>query len=82
MPTVEATSKPAESSAKTAGAKARSKKARHGEVDDPFEPGASADKQKKVKEVVRPPDLFHRSNTGRPASPLQPKVKRTIIKEL
>jgi hypothetical protein len=79
---VEAASKPAESPAKTAGAKARSKKARHGEVDDPFETGASADKQKKVKESAPPPDLFHRNNTGRPSSPLPPKVKRTIIKEL
>jgi serine/threonine-protein kinase len=82
VPTVEAASKPAESPAKTAGAKARSKKARHGEVDDPFETGASADKQKKVKESAPPPDLFHRNNTGRPSSPLPPKVKRTIIKEL
>jgi len=82
LPPTEATVKPADSPAKTAS-KARSKKTRHGEVDDPFESGASVDKQKKVKETAPPPDLFlHRNDTGRPAKPVQPKVNRTIIKEL
>jgi serine/threonine-protein kinase len=82
VPPVEATPKPAESAAKTTGAKARSKKTQYGEGVDPFESGASADKHKKVKGSTQPPDLFHRNDTGRPASPLQPKAKRTIIKEL
>jgi serine/threonine protein kinase len=82
VPSDEATSKLAGSPAKAAGAKVRSKKTRHGGVDDPFEAGAFAGKQQKVKESAPSSDSLHRNDTVRPASPLQTKVKRTIIKEL
>jgi serine/threonine protein kinase len=78
MPPVEAAPKSADSPAKTVAAKARVKKGRHGESEDPFEIVTTADKQKKGNSVAQPP----RNDTGRPASPLQPKVNRTIIKEL
>jgi serine/threonine protein kinase len=82
VPPVEVTAKLADSPAKTAGAKSKSKRTQIGEAQDPFEPKASADKSKGVKGIAQPPDLFHRKDTGGAASPLQPKVKRTIIKEL
>jgi serine/threonine-protein kinase len=74
--------KPAEAPTKIASGKSRSKKTQSGEVEDPFEPAATGNKQKKGKAPAPSPDLFHRNDTVRPASPLQPKVKRTIIKEL
>jgi serine/threonine-protein kinase len=81
LPPPGVTAKATESPAKTTGGKSRSKRLQLGDAEDPFEPGASSDKQKKAK-APPPPDLFHRTDTGRPASPLQSPVKRTIIKEL
>jgi hypothetical protein len=82
VPPVEATPKPADSPARTAGVKSKSKRTKVGAAQDPFEAGGAADKQKKVKGIAPAPDLFHKNDTGRPASPPQPKVNRTIIKEL
>ncbi len=72
----------AETPTRVTGGRSRSKKARIGEAEDPFEPGAAADKHKKGKEPVPPSEMLHRHDAGRPARPLQPTVKRTIIKEL
>jgi len=77
-----AAAKATESPARTTGGKSRSKKLQLGEAEDPFEPGASSNKLKKGKAPSPRPDLFYRNDTGQPGSPLQPKVKRTIIKEL
>jgi hypothetical protein len=82
VPPAEGTSKPTDSPAKSAGGKARSRKPQRGEAGDPFETPASADKRGKVRGFAPQPDLFRRNNPGKPASPLQPKAKRTIIKEL
>lgn len=82
VPPAEATSKSTGSPAKSAGGKARSGKPQRGGAGDPFETGASADKQRKAKGFAPQPGLFRRNDTGKPASPLQPKAKRTIIKEL
>jgi serine/threonine-protein kinase len=78
----ESSTKAGESSVKPTGSKAKSKKPRLGESQDPFESGAYSDKQKnKEKAPSLPPDLFHRNDTS-PASPLKSQVKRTIIKDL
>jgi serine/threonine protein kinase len=82
LPPPVVTAKATESSAKTPGGKSRSKKLQLGEAEDPFEPGASSDKQKKGKAALTAPDSFHRRDVVRPVSPLQSTAKRTIIKEL
>jgi hypothetical protein len=85
VPPAEVASKPTDSPAKSAGGKARSRKPQRGEAGDPFETRetrSSADKQGKARGFAPQPDLFRRNDTGKPASPLQPKAKRTIIKEL
>ena len=82
LPLPAVTAKASDAPAKTPGGKSRSKKLQLGEAEDPFEPGASSDRQKKGKTPLPPPDLFHRNDTVQPARPLQPNVKRTIIKEL
>jgi hypothetical protein len=77
------TAKASESSMKPTGSRAKSKKLQLGKAEDPFETAASSDKQKKKEKAPSPPpDLFHRNDTGGPASPLKSQVKRTIIKEL
>ena len=70
-----------DSALKPAGGKPKSKKAQLHEVEDPFEASGAADKQKREK-VPPPPDLLRRNGTGQPANPPQPKVKRSIIREL
>jgi hypothetical protein len=77
-----AVSKPTESFGKSAVSRPKPRKAQLGEAEDPFEPGASGGKLKNGKAATPPPDLFHRNDTGRTTGPPQPKVKRTIIKEL
>ena len=68
--------------AKATGGKSKSKRLHIGRVEDPFEPSVSSDKQKNVKAVSPPPPLLHRNDTRQPASPLEPRINRTIIKEL
>jgi serine/threonine-protein kinase len=82
LPQPAAAAKPPESLGKSAGSRPKPRKAQLGEAEDPFEPGASGGKLKTGKAATPPPDLFHRNDTGRTTGPPQPKVKRTIIKEL
>jgi eukaryotic-like serine/threonine-protein kinase len=74
--------KPVETLAKAAGGRPKSKNAQLEEAEDPFRRGATSHKQKTGKSPARSHDFSHRNATGRPASPLQPNAKRTIIKEL
>jgi serine/threonine-protein kinase len=81
-PQAEATSRPTDPPARSASGKSRSRKPQRGDAGDPLETRAPADKRRKVREFAPQPDLFHRNDTDKPAIPLQPKAKRTIIKEL
>ena len=67
---------------KSASSRPKSRRPHPGAAEDPFEAGATGNRQTTGKPAAPPPDLFHRNDTGRPAVPSQPKAKRTIIKEL
>jgi len=81
-PEVVAAPPPPEAPSKSFGAKSRATRAQPGGAKDPFEQGASGDKQKRVKTSSSPSDVIHKNDTSRPASPLQPKAKRKIFREL
>jgi serine/threonine-protein kinase len=76
------TTKSAESVVKSAGGKAKPKKAQLRQTDDPFESAATQDKPNHPKAPPPPSDLLHRNQTEPELSPSQLNVKRSIIKEL
>ena len=72
--------KPAQPPLKMTGGSSKTRKLRLSQAEDPFESGGSTYKGKKAKAVSSSAASLPKKHTRHPASPSQPKVKRTIIR--